>query len=293
MSSTETAVEDKADASTALKTATQVAGIPRPVVVVFSGGQDSTTCLFHTINATDPETEIYCITIDYGQTHFRELNAAAQVVDQARKFYPNRVIQHEVVALKHVLRGTSPLVQGGDKLEQYENWQSLPGGIEKTFVPLRNQLFLTIAANRAVLLKSQLIVTGVSQEDYGGYPDCREKFLEALEVAINESLAGMHEIVISAPLMHRSKADTVRLAQQLHGCMEALSYSHTAYDGVYPPIGKDHATLLRAKGFAEAGVADPLVVRAWRNGHMPLPDTANYDSLRPVVDKGIVGNEAT
>ena len=80
--------------------------------------------------------------------------------------------------------------------------------------------------------------------------------------------------------MNFSKADTVRLAMQIPGCMDALAYSHTAYSGEYPPLTQDHATVLRAAGFAAAGVPDPLIVRAWREGLMPLPATMNYDQLR-------------
>lgn len=240
-----------------------------PVLVVLSGGQDSTTCLYWAKDVL--RVPVHAITFDYGQRHRRELDCARSIAAVAG------VLTHKFIEIGHVLEGTSPLVSS-NTLEQYADAQSLPGGIEKTFVPMRNMLFLTIAANRAAALGAGAIVTGVSQEDYGGYPDCRETFIHQVALAVKESLGESVRFAprIYAPLMHRSKADTVRLAVTLPGCMDALAHSHTAYDGAYPPTGRDHATLLRAKGFEEAGWPDPLVVRAWREDLMPLPTTPNY-----------------
>lgn len=238
------------------------------VLIVLSGGQDSTTCLFQ---AKDLGHEVHALTINYGQRHGREISAAQIVAERAG------VLSHEVLDLGPILKGTSPLVSENE-LEQYEDKFDLPGGIEKTFVPMRNQLFLTLAANRAVVLGCDEIWTGVCQEDFGGYPDCRDVFIIRLNQAILESLRGSVDRapVVVTPLMYLDKASTVRLALQHPGCYEALAFSHTGYDGAYPPTGKDHATQLRAKGFEEAGVPDPLVLRAYLEGLMALPDTPNY-----------------
>ncbi|WP_174832602.1 7-cyano-7-deazaguanine synthase, partial [Staphylococcus aureus] len=180
----------------------------------------------------------------------------------------------------HILKSTSPLVSG-NALEQYESHKVLPGGIEKTFVPMRNQLFLTIAANRAYALGCKVVVTGVCQEDFGGYPDCRQKFINSLKEATalgsyNDGLNDPNALQFYTPLMNLTKAETVEMAMELPGCYGMLAYTHTSYDGQFPPTGKDHATLLRAKGFEEADWPDPLVIRAWRLGLMPLPLTKNY-----------------
>jgi 7-cyano-7-deazaguanine synthase len=104
-------------------------------------------------------------------------------------------------------------------------------------------------------------------------------FISSQEETINRAL-GIEQFVIHAPLMDMSKAESIALAKTLDGCMGALAYSHTAYDGQYPPVGKDHASVLRAQGFLEANTPDPLVVRAWKEGLMALPDTPNYKELR-------------
>jgi 7-cyano-7-deazaguanine synthase len=242
------------------------------VLVVLSGGQDSTTCLFW---AKALGAEVHAVTFDYNQRHRREIEAAKKVAELAD------VSSHEIIELGPVLKGASPLVSDNN-LEQYADHQSLPGGLEKTFVPMRNQLFLTIAANRAYVLEADTLATGVCQEDFGGYPDCRQVFIDRFIEACNEGtftgLDGANPpLKIATPLMFLTKAASVHLALELPGCYNALAHSHTSYDGQYPPLGHDHATLLRAKGFEEAGIPDPLVLRAWKEGLMELPTAVNYE----------------
>lgn len=249
-------------------------------LVVLSGGQDSTTCLYSALHAGFKE--VHAVTFNYGQRHKREIEAAKLIATHAAVSTGttgNKVDSHEVIDLgDHVLKSTSPLVST-QELEQYADYNSLPGGIEKTFVPLRNQLFLTIAANRAVALGCDHIITGVCQEDFGGYPDCRQVFIDALVRATNLAIEGdAKPIRILTPLMNLTKARTVHMALDLPGCYGMLALSHTSYDGQFPPTGKDHATLLRAKGFAEAGIPDPLILRAWDLGLMELPDEPVYRS---------------
>jgi len=251
----------------------------KSVIVVLSGGQDSVTCLFYAIAAG---YTVHAFTIDYGQRHQCEIEAALTVVRliNSGALIEGTVATHEVLRLGHVLKGTSPLVSDSSPA-QYPDHASLPGGLEATFVPMRNQLFLTLAANRAYCLGSNIVFTGVSAEDFGGYPDCREDFITSFEEAstlgtFTDEAGFIHGLSVQVPLMHRTKADTVKLALDLPGCYEALAFSHTAYDGQYPPLGHDHANLLRIKGFEEAGVPDPLVIRASLEGRMTLPKTENY-----------------
>lgn len=238
-------------------------------LVVLSGGQDSTTCLYW---AKHQGYEVHAVTFNYGQKHDIEIQSAIKIAEMAN------VASHEVITLGAILKGTSPLVNAEEALEQYADHNSLPGGLEKTFVPARNQLFLTIAANRAIVLGATVIVTGVCEEDFGGYPDCRRVFINALEDAINlgQGVEDGNCLVIETPLMHLTKKKTVELAATFSGCYEALAFSHTAYDGKFPPIGHDHASLLRKKGFEEAMCPDPLVLRAVRMGLMEMPSDDNY-----------------
>lgn len=242
-------------------------------MVVLSGGQDSTTCLYW---AKQKFKEVHAITFNYGQKHSIELDAAVKVAQMAD------VQTHQFVNIPNLLRGRSPLVNPNEKLEQYTDYQSMDkiigNRVELTFVPMRNAFFLTVAANYALERDIYDLVTGVCQQDNANYPDCRESFIGLQEATINEAL-GIANFSIHTPLMDLSKAQSIELAKTLDGCMDALAYSHTAYDGKYPPIGKDHASLLRAQGFLEANTPDPLIVRAWHEGLMELPDTPNYQGL--------------
>ena len=253
-------------------------------LVVLSGGQDSTTCLFWALH--QGFDEVHAITFDYEQRHAIEIESARIIAQRAG------VSTHKIVVLGPILESTSPLVSG-EELEQYEDGV-LPGGLEKTFVAMRNQLFATVAANRAYVLGCRNLVMGVCQEDSGGYPDCRQEFIDAVALACNTGTftgrdGALASLRIHTPLMNLTKAASVSMARRIPGCYEALAYSHTSYDGQYPPIGFDHATVLRAQGFEQAGVADPLVLRAAHSALMDMPETSNYDVARAVTEAGPKG----
>lgn len=233
-------------------------------MVVLSGGQDSTTCLFWAKANFD---EVHAVTFDYNQRHRAEVDAAIKVAQLAG------VASHEIVVVGPILAGRSPLTNPTEQLETYSDFASMDAiigdRVELTFVPMRNQLFLTLAANRAVVLGIDNLVTGVCEADNANYPDCRGSFIVSLERTVNLSLGfdkvASNELAfrfnIYAPLLSHSKAASIALAQGLPGCMEALAYSHTCYAGEVPPCGKCHACVLRAEGFRQAGVPDPLVER--------------------------------
>jgi 7-cyano-7-deazaguanine synthase len=253
-------------------------------LVVLSGGQDSTVCLFW---AKQQYETVHCISFDYNQRHRRELISACVISELAGNY------EHDILRVsKHLLVSTSPLNSNTelDKYENFEAMQELVGSkIEKTFVPMRNVLFLTIAANRAAEIGNCDLVTGICQEDNANYPDCTEQFRYAMQNSINLALGTNIDnyMRIQAPLMHKSKAETCRMSLDFEGCYKALAYSHTSYDGCYPPTDNNHSNLLRAEGFLKAGIPDPLVVRAWFENKMKLPETSNYDSIRLFADTQI------
>jgi 7-cyano-7-deazaguanine synthase len=246
----------------------------KKALVVLSGGQDSTTALYLAMREFD---EVHAITFDYGQRHIIEIEAARIIGKMAG------VTSHEFVDIQGLLHSTSPLTSKTE-LEQYTSAEQMDevigDRVETTFVPMRNMLFFTIAANRAVELGCRYIFTGICQEDNANYPDCTEPFRALIERAINCSLAFTDDwIYLLAPLMSLSKGGTVKLAATMPGCFYALAYSHTSYDGCYPPTDMNHSNVLRAVGFREAGLPDPLVIRAFMDGVMDLPETPNYSSI--------------
>lgn len=252
---------------------------PTFATVVFSGGQDSTTCLGWALSRY---AKVQCVSINYGQKHAIELEAAARVI----KFFEDatdRKIPHEIIELGPIFAGISPLTNSNEQLELYDNHdemeQIIGDRVEKTFVPMRNAVFLMLAANRAVVAGSAQLVTGVCQADNANYPDCRADFLQAAVETISEAL-DVKDFGIQAPLLYKTKAESIEWALTLPHTYDALAFSHTAYNGEYPPTGKDHASVLRAHGFEQAGVPDPLVLRAHAEGLMELPGTANYDLSR-------------
>lgn len=251
-------------------------------LVVLSGGQDSTTALFQVVHSGRYD-EVHAITFDYGQRHRVEIQAACQVANLAGVGN-----EHEIIRLEHILKSTSPLLSG-TALEQYKDAETMDkvigDRVELTFVPMRNPFFLTVAANRAAAMLKQdgshddmvAVVTGVCQEDNANYPDCRVSFIAAMSDMIEKAL-GHSRVYITAPLIKTPKHVAIRQALALPGCYAALGYSHTAYDGAYPPTGRDHATVLRESSFEQANVPDPLVVRAWLEGALPH----GYLVTRPV-----------
>lgn len=214
--------------------------------MVLSGGQDSTTCLYWAIERFG-NGNVATISFDYGQRHRIELECAARIAEHAS--VTNACLPIDTFA-----------ALGGDALTdsdiEIEKNTSAESGLPNTFVPGRNLVFLTFAAAYAYQRGIDHLVTGVAQTDYSGYPDCRENTIRLLQQTLR---AGMESaVVIHTPLMHFSKKETVELAVRL-GALPAMAFTHTCYNGQRPPCGECPACELRAKGFAEAGIADPLL----------------------------------
>lgn len=216
-------------------------------LVILSGGQDSTTCLYWAIHEFERQN-VSTISFDYGQRHAIELQAAQKVSEIAG-------VAHQILPINTFsCLGGNALTDDIDVQEEAHPSDGLPN----TFVPGRNLIFMTFAAAYAYHHNIEHLITGVAQTDFSGYPDCREGTLSALEQTLRLGLA--YNITLHTPLMNLTKSETVELAEKL-GAMDAMAYTHTCYNGEQPPCGKCQACQLRAKGFAEAGLNDPLIER--------------------------------
>jgi 7-cyano-7-deazaguanine synthase len=227
-------------------------------LVLFSGGQDSTTSLFWALEnlARSKPENVLALAFNYGQKHRIELDSAQKIASMTG-------VKLKILDIQGLLESNSPLLDSNSKLEKNDSLDQFKAGPQMTFVAGRNILFLSLAANLAYEFKAQNIVTGVCETDFGGYFDCREAFIKSMQISLNQGIFGTAEgFQIHTPLMHLNKALTVKLAYDLDGCIEALAFSHTCYEGVFPPCGKCHACHLRARGFRDAGIEDPLISRA-------------------------------
>jgi len=211
-------------------------------LVIFSGGQDSTTCLYWALKNF---TSVSTLTFDYGQRHRAELESAVKIAKFAS-------VTNEILALSSFDKMGSNSLTGSEEVSSKINLET---NLPNSFVPGRNLIFLTYAAAYAYSKGITNLVGGMCQTDYSGYPDCRRDTLDVLMQAINLGMES--KIKLHTPLMNLTKAESVKLAVEVEA-LEALSFSHTCYNGVYPPCGKCPACKLRAKGFEEAGVLDPI-----------------------------------
>ena len=214
-------------------------------LVVLSGGQDSATCLAWALKRWQ---RVETITFDYGQRHKVELDAAQQIARLAN--VPNRLVPVESLANL----GGNALTGDEEVTSELNPETNLPN----TFVPGRNFIFLNLAAAYGYQRGITELVTGVCQTDYSGYPDCREGTMRALQESLRQGMEW--PVTIHTPLMFLTKAESITMAQD-EGAMGLLAWSHTCYNGQVPPCGQCPACQLRARGFADAGIADPLLER--------------------------------
>ncbi len=220
---------------------------PRAVVLL-SGGLDSTTAAAW---AKAQGFEVVALSFDYGQRHTKELQRARAVAKALR------IRQHRVLKLPLASIGGSALT---DKTIPVPDAGGAIGErIPSTYVPARNTVFLSLALAMAEVTGATAIVIGANALDYSGYPDCRPEYLRAFERMANKATkAGVEgrRLRILAPLLRKSKAQIVRLARRLKA---PIGLSWSCYRGGAAPCGRCESCVLRAKGFAEAGVADPAL----------------------------------
>lgn len=203
-------------------------------LVVFSGGQDSTTCLFW---AKKHFREVYALSFVYGQKHAHEVDLAAEIAREAGVHFDKMDVSF-ISSLAH-----NSLTDTSIKMDR----EKPSGGVPNTFVPGRNLFFLSIAAVYARERGIRHLVTGVSQTDYSGYPDCRDSFIKSLNVTLNLAMEG--RFVIHTPLMWIDKCQTWALADELGVLDLVRTRTLTCYNGV-PGDGCGHcpACTLRREG---------------------------------------------
>ena len=223
-------------------------------VVLLSGGLDSTTVL---AIAKSQGFDCYALSFRYGQRHIHELKAAETVAAT------QGVARHVVAQIDLREFGGSTLT-ADIEVPKGRSTTDMSHGIPVTYVPARNTVFLSFALAWAETLGSSDIFVGVNALDYSGYPDCRPEYIAAYETMANlatkAGVEGTQKLKIHTPLISLTKAQIVE-----EGLRLGVDYSHTSscYDPQEDgkPCGGCDSCLLRAKGFAEAGVKDPLYVR--------------------------------
>ena len=218
-------------------------------VILLSGGLDSTTCLAW---ARAQGFACHTLAIDYGQRHRVELDAARRVAES------QGVRDHRVVSVDLRAIGGSSLT-ADVAVPRHRDAAAMASAIPSTYVPARNSVFLSVALGLAETLGATDLVAGMNVLDYSGYPDCRPEFVRAFEVlagvATRAGVEGAH-FTVHTPLMQLDKAGIIRLGVAL-----SVDYAltHSCYDP-HPAglaCGACDSCRLRAKGFREAGVADP------------------------------------
>ena len=212
-------------------------------VVLLSGGLDSATTLAW---ARREGYECYCLSVDYGQRHRAELDAAAKIAIGAAA--------HKVVKLDLAAFGGSALTDASVAVPT----SGVTAGIPVTYVPARNTILLSLALGWAEVLGAQHIFVGANAVDYSGYPDCRPEYLRAFEAMANLATKAAVEgrrIEIRGPLVEKSKAEIIRLALEL-GVDPAATVTCYQPDAFGRACGVCDACRIRKSGFAAAGVAD-------------------------------------
>ncbi|WP_297528027.1 7-cyano-7-deazaguanine synthase QueC [Thiohalobacter sp.] len=222
----------------------------RPAVVLLSGGLDSATAL---AIAREQGFDCHALSLDYGQRHRAELEAARRVAEA------QGVREHRILPIDLAAFGGSALTDPDIAVPEGPS-----EGIPVTYVPARNTIFLSLALAWAEVLGARDLFVGVNAVDYSGYPDCRPEYIEAFERLANlATRAGVEGVAIRvhAPLIRMTKAEIIRTGVRL-GVDYGLTLSCYAADARGRACGRCDSCRLRAAGFAAAGVPDPTAYQA-------------------------------
>lgn len=221
----------------------------KPAVVLLSGGLDSATVA---AIAGREDFDVYALSFSYGQRHSAELDAAGRVASHVG------VKDHKTIPIDLRAFGGSALT-ADIEVPKGRDVAEMSDSIPVTYVPARNTIFLSFALAWAEVLGSADVFIGVNALDYSGYPDCRPEFIEAYErmarIATKAGVEGTG-LSIHAPLIHMTKAEIVELGTSL-GVDYGLTVSCYDADATGAACGECDSCVLRRKGFADAGLADP------------------------------------
>ncbi len=223
----------------------------RPAVVLLSGGLDSATTA---AIARAEGFQIFALSVDYGQRHRFELEAARRVAESLR------VARHVVASVELDQFGGSALT-GDIAVPMDRSDEQIADGIPITYVPARNTVLLALALGYAEVVGAADLFIGVNAIDYSGYPDCRPEFIVAFErlasLATKAGVEGTMNFRIHTPLIYMTKAEIIRRGAEL-GVNYGLTRSCYAPNESGIACGRCDACRLRLKGFAEAGLTDPI-----------------------------------
>ena len=205
----------------------------KKAVVVFSGGQDSTTCLFWALKEFD---EVIAVTFNYNQKHKLEIECAKNIAKELN-------IEHHILDMD-LLNQLAPNALTRDDIEIKAGED---GNLPSTFVEGRNLLFLSFAGVLAKVKGAKHIITGVCETDFSGYPDCKDVFIKSLNVTLN--LAMDYDFVIHTPLMWLDKAQTWEMADKFNKLQYVREKTLTCYNGIISDgCGECPACILRKNG---------------------------------------------
>jgi len=225
--------------------------MPKPAVILLSGGLDSATTA---AVAREQGFELYALTVDYGQRHRHELESARRVAEAMG------VERHVILSVDLSQFGSSALTAAVD-VPKDRGIDEMQEEIPVTYVPARNTVFLALALAYAEAVGAADIFIGVNAVDYSGYPDCRPEYIAAFRhlanLATKAGVEGRLAFRIHAPLVELGKAEIIRRGIEL-GVDYGLTHSCYEPDDDGRSCGRCDACLLRLKGFAEAGLKDPL-----------------------------------
>jgi 7-cyano-7-deazaguanine synthase len=223
-------------------------------VVLLSGGLDSTVCM---AVAKEQGFELLPLSFNYHQRHNRELACARNVAD----YY--KVKRHLVIETNMEAIGGSALTDNSITVPQGDIARP---DIPSTYVPARNLIFLSYALGYAEVNRAEKIFIGVNALDYSGYPDCRPEFINLFQQVANYSTKAAtqegQEISVVTPLLHLTKREIVQLGSRLGAPLELTT---SCYQGGDAACGICDSCLLRLKGFAEAGISDPILYSSTRS----------------------------